>query len=234
MISIPVIIICQNDSELTTYKNKTFLPFTKSYLENYGIIKNAIVFVGDDDNEKYCEDLGFEKIYRCKEKILSDSTTFIALNEFFLNDMPGVEWCIVIKPYQVIRDTNILYKAIQSINDNYDIMSFTTHIYDTSPIKIDDKTNKPSSEVTLNKMNNAKPIIKIIDDSLFLAKVPFLNKCYKESKGDVVKYSQLLVKNGKMKLLESANQLSIHFTSIDQINNFMHFLSDVKYKFDII
>ena len=231
MISIPVIVILQNDSELTRYKNHEFLPFTKLFIENYGIIKNTIFFCADDESEKLCMQLGLNNIHRCKEEILSDKTTFLAINDYFMNEEKDADWCIILKPYQIIKDSTILYKSIQNINDNYDIIAFSSHMYDMKNITVPNNHNLET--VTFDSIENTKKVLTILDDSLFVAKTSFLKQSFIESKGDVKKYSKLLA-SGKILILDSVDEIQIHFTSINQINMFMHFLSEIKYKADII
>ena len=52
------------------------------------------------------------------------------------------------------------------------------------------------------------------------------------SNGDVDKYSKLLLQ-GKIKFLES-NDTLISFTTTEQIDNFIHFLTNIKYKSTVI
>ena len=179
MISIPVLIVLQNDTELTSYKNRMLLPIVKEYISHHAILNNAVIICANEIDELYASVLGFVNIYKYEESILSDKNTFKAVNKYFLEVNKNADWCMVLKPYRIMTDYS-----------------------------------------------------QFINEALQIAKVDFLNKCFAMSNGDVEKYSQLLLQ-GKIKFLES-NDILISFTTVEQIDNFIRFLTDIKYKSTII
>ena len=105
---------------------------------------------------------------------------------------------------------------------------FRTSSYDQTPIEIDNTC----ANLKLNKMGNSKRIIHVTNDALQIGKVSFLNKCYLESDGDVEKYSKLVV-SGKIKYLD-CDDVQMNFCTIEQVDNFVRFISDIKYKSHIV
>jgi len=227
MLSIPVLIVLQNDTELTSYKNRMLLPIVKEYVSHYAILNNAVIICANEIDELYASDLGFVNIYKYEESILSDKNTFKAVNKYFLEVNKDADWCMVLKPYRIMTDYSQFIKGIQNISDEYDLILFKTSTYEQSSIELDG-----NKKLSLSTMGNSKKIKSIVNDALQIAKVDFLNKCYVMSNGDVDKYSQLLLQ-GKIKFLES-NDTLISFTTIEQIDNFIHFLTDIKYKSTVI
>ena len=55
--NIPILILMINDSEFDLYRNEKFLPFTKSYLETYGLYRNSI-FICNDEKEPISGSIG--------------------------------------------------------------------------------------------------------------------------------------------------------------------------------
>ena len=227
MISIPVLIVLQNDTELTSYKNRMLLPIVKEYVSHHAILNNAVIICANEIDELYASALGFVNIYKYEESILSDKNTFKAVNKYFLEVNKNADWCMVLKPYRIMTDYSQFIKGIQNISDEYDLILFKTSAYEQSSIELDG-----NKKLSLSTMGNSKRVKSIINDALQIAKVDFLNKCFTKSNGDVDKYSQLLLQ-GKIKFLES-NDILISFTTAEQIDNFMHFLTDIKYKSTII
>ena len=228
MLSIPILVILQNDTEITSYKNRMLLPFAYDFLSRYSIMSNSVVICSNDLDELLAHELGFGKIYKYDEPILSDKNTFKAVNRYFLEQDKGADWCIILKPYRIITDTKQLIRAIQNINSNYDLILFRTSSYDQTPIEIDNTC----ANLKLNKMGNSKRIIHVTNDALQIGKVSFLNKCYLESDGDVEKYSKLVV-SGKIKYLD-CDDVQMNFCTIEQVDNFVRFISDIKYKSHIV
>ena len=72
MISIPVLIVLQNDTELTSYKNRMLLPIVKEYVSHHAILNNAVIICANEIDELYASALGFVNIYKYEESILSD------------------------------------------------------------------------------------------------------------------------------------------------------------------
>ena len=227
MLSIPVLIVLQNDTELTLYKNRMLLPIVKDYVSHYTIMNNAVIICANEIDELYASNLGFVNIYKYEEPILSDKNTFKAVNKYFLEVNKDADWCMVLKPYRIMTDYSQFIKGIQNISDEYDLILFKTSAYEQSSIELDG-----NNKLSLSTMGNSKEIKSIVNDALQIAKVDFLNKCFVMSNGDVDKYSQLLLQ-GKIKFLES-NDTLISFTTTEQIDNFIHFLTDIKYKSTII
>ena len=227
MLSIPVLIVLQNDTELTSYKNRMLLPIVREYVSHYALLNNAVIICANEIDELYASDLGFVNIYKYEESILSDKNTFKAVNKYFLEVNKNADWCMVLKPYRIMTDYSQFIKGIQNISDEYDLILFKTSTYEQSSIELDG-----NKKLSLSTMGNSKKIKSIVNDALQIAKVDFLNKCYVMSNGDVDKYSQLLLK-GKIKFLES-NDTLISFTTAEQIDNFIHFLTDIKYKSTVI
>lgn len=227
MLSIPVLIVLQNDTELTSYKNRMLLPIVKEYVSHYALLNNAVIICANEIDELYASDLGFVNIYKYEESILSDKNTFKAVNKYFLEVNKNADWCMVLKPYRIMTDYSQFIKGIQNISDEYDLILFKTSTYEQSSIELDG-----NKKLSLSTMGNSKKIKSIVNDALQIAKVDFLNKCYVMSNGNVDKYSQLLLQ-GKIKFLES-NDTLISFTTIEQIDNFIHFLTDIKYKSTVI
>ena len=228
MISIPVLIVLQNDTELTSYKNRMLLPIVKEYVSHHAILNNAVIICANEIDELYASVLGFVNIYKYEESILSDKNTFKAVNKYFLEVNKNADWCIILKPYRIITDTKQLIRAIQNINSNYDLILFRTSSYDQTPIEIDNTC----ANLKLNKMGNSKRIIYVINDALQIGKVSFLNKCYLESDEDVEKYSKLVV-SGKIKYLD-CDDVQMNLCTIEQVDNFVRFISDIKYKSHIV
>ena len=227
MISIPVLIVLQNDTELTSYKNRMLLPIVKEYVSHHAILNNAVIICANEIDELYASALGFVNIYKYEESILSDKNTFKAVNKYFLEVNKDADWCMVLKPYSIMTDYSQFIKGIQNISNKYDLILFKTSAYEQSSIELDG-----NNKLSLSTMGNSKSVKSIINDALQIAKVDFLNKCFTKSNGDVDKYSQLLL-HGKIKFLES-NDILISFTTAEQIDNFIHFLTDIKYKSTII
>ena len=227
MISIPVLIVLQNDTELTSYKNRILLPIVKEYVSHHAILNNAVIICANEIDELYASVLGFVNIYKYEESILSDKNTFKAVNKYFLEVNKDADWCMVLKPYRIMTDYSQFIKGIQNISNKYDLILFKTSAYEQSSIELDG-----NKKLSLSTMGNSKKVKSIINDALQIAKVDFLNKCFTKSNGDVDKYSQLLLQ-GKIKFLES-NDILISFTTAEQIDNFIHFLTDIKYKSTII
>ena len=227
MLSIPVLIVLQNDTELTSYKNRMLLPIVKEYVSHYAILNNAVIICANEIDELYANNLGFVNIYKYEESILSDKNTFKAVNKYFLEVNKNADWCMVLKPYRIMTDYSQFIKGIQNISDEYDIILFKTSTYEQSSIELDG-----NKKLSLSTMGNSKKVKSIINDALQIAKVDFLNKCFVMSNGDIDKYSQLLLQ-GQIKFLES-NDTLISFTTTEQIDNFIHFLTDIKYKSTII
>lgn len=227
MLSIPVLIVLQNDTELTSYKNRMLLPIVKEYVSHYTILNNAVIICSNEIDELFASNLGFANIYKYNEPILSDKNTFKAVNKYFLEVNKDADWCMVLKPYRIMTDYSQFIKGIQNISDKYDLILFKTSTYEQSSIELDG-----NKKLSLSTMGNSKKIKPIVNDALQIAKVDFLNKCFTNSDGDVDKYSQLLLQ-GKIKFLES-NDTLISFTTTEQIDNFIHFLTDIKYKSTVI
>lgn len=227
MISIPVLIVLQNDTELTSYKNRMLLPIVKEYVSHHAIFNNAVIICANEIDELYANVLGFVNIYKYEESVLSDKNTFKAVNKYFLEVNKDADWCMVLKPYRIMTDYSQFIKGIQNISNKYDLILFKTSAYEQSSIELDG-----NNKLSLSTMGNSKSVKSIINDALQIAKVDFLNKCFANSNGDVDKYSQLLLQ-GKIKFLES-NDILISFTTVEQIDNFIRFLTDIKYKSTII
>ena len=54
--NIPILILMINDSEFDLYRNEKFLPFTKSYLETYGLYRNSIFICNDEKSKQILSD----------------------------------------------------------------------------------------------------------------------------------------------------------------------------------
>ena len=62
MLSIPILVILQNDTEITSYKNRMLLPFAYDFLSRYSIMSNSVVICSNDLDELLAHELGFGKI----------------------------------------------------------------------------------------------------------------------------------------------------------------------------
>ena len=230
IVSVPIIVPLYNHSELSRYKNQKFLQFTKTFLIHYGIFNNSIFVCCDDESVELCESLELP-IYRSNQAICNTETIFSIIYELFEQKKMNNFWFLLLSPFQLVKNVEILYKAIQMIDNNYDIICFSTQSFDRTNMIIDDNNYNIKNRL-FSILHSSKKSLKIIDDSIFSIKTSFLKECYKKSNGDNDEFLKLL-SNGKINIIDGLDEVQIYFTTKHQIDIFFDFIKEIKYAQDI-
>ena len=227
-LSIPIIILMANNSEFDIYRNKIFLPLMKLYLQNYGIFGN-VVFVCNDEESKLI----------LKDNEISDDNIFYAHNEKKISIETGLEfvyeclfsvkcdWFISLTLSQPIKNINIIYEGIRNISYQYDMILFSTYI------NFDEKMEIHDGKINPEEIFYGFPKRKIVDETIFLSKKRFYMECCEKSGWKHKDFTKLYWK-GNYYIVDNLDEVQMVFSNKNQIDGFINFLKDVKYKSNIV
>jgi len=95
-----------------------------------------------------------------------------------------------------------------------------------------------SLEIKDNKVNPGQsfaiyPKRKIMDDSTFLTNKKFYMTCCENSNFTHERFAELYWK-GHYYIVDNLDEIQMIFSSKQQIDNFIHFLNEIKYKSNIL
>lgn len=216
--NIPILILMINDSEFDLYRNEKFLPFTKSYLETYGLYRNSIFICNDEKSKQILSDNNIQD----KNIFYSDIEGKISIKTgltFIYQCLKSIkcDWFISMSLEQPIKNINIITEGIRNISDKYNMIVFSTYTRFDKSLKIVNGNLNPKKSFGLYSKH------KIMDDSLFLVSKKFYMDCCENSEFDYFRFSELFWQ-GKYCVIDNMNEIRILFLTKQQIDNFIHFI----------
>ena len=227
MISIPVFITMINDCPTSIYKHKCFLPYVKSWIENYGLMRNCVFMYCDDTIEEILKENNLlDHSYKIPgiDKLEYNNGFIAVYNILQTNKYKDTKWFIHLDLTQIgIRSKNTIYELIRNINDNYDFLAFYVYGLDKNNYELDENNKM------VNKGDYRIKFKKYVETSIYCNKVSWFNKTCEESDFNPQKFVDLVWSDKtNYKILDITDQVQLPLMTIDQVDAFVKFIEDTK------